>query len=164
MTLLRGASTGLFGVSLLAAHVYAQTVPFITTTSLPGGTAGAFYSQTLAATSGVSPYKNWTVVSGSLPPGLTLNAATGNISGTPTTAAGSPFSFSVTVQDNVNNTSPAQSLSIAIIAAATPIISGVIDTEDNSLPPLAPGSLASIYGTNLASTTANVDRKSTRLN
>jgi Putative Ig domain len=34
-----------------------------------------------------------------LPPGLTINATTGVISGTPTTATGSPFSVHVTVTD-----------------------------------------------------------------
>ena len=51
---------------------------------------------------------------GALPPGLTLNAASGVISGTPTTATGSPFGFSVTVSDSAKNTSAPQALSIAI--------------------------------------------------
>jgi uncharacterized repeat protein (TIGR03803 family) len=88
--------------------------PTITTTSLPNGEVGVAYSQTLAATGGTPPYSNWTVTSGSLPPGLTLTAATGVISGTPTTATGSPFSFSVTVGDSAGATSPPQALSIVI--------------------------------------------------
>jgi uncharacterized protein (TIGR03437 family) len=89
----------------------------ITTTTLPTGTLGLAYSQTLTATGGTPPYSNWTVTSGSLPPGLTLTAATGVISGTPTTATGSPFTFSVTVSDSANSTSPAKSLSIAVSTA-----------------------------------------------
>ncbi|MGA8730703.1 MAG: Ig domain-containing protein, partial [Terracidiphilus sp.] len=58
----------------------------ITTTSLPSGQVGTAYSATLAATGGTSPYA-WSLTSGTLPAGLTLNAATGAISGTPTAAA-----------------------------------------------------------------------------
>ena len=53
----------------------------ITTASLPTGEAGVKYSATLSATGGNSPYK-WSVVSGSLPPGLKLKS-TGVISGKP---------------------------------------------------------------------------------
>ena len=59
------------------------------------------------------------MAAGSLPPGLSLNATTGVIGGTPTSAAGSPYSFSVTVRDNSGTTSPAQSLSIAIAPGVT---------------------------------------------
>jgi uncharacterized protein (TIGR03437 family) len=139
-------------VTVLLGAVNAS--PTITTTSLPGGAVGIAYSQTLAASGGVPPYHNWTVVSGALPPGLTINTATGLIAMTPTSAAGSPFSFGVTVQDSENNTSPARSLSIAIAPAQTPVISGITNASSNALPPLAPGSLASLFGTNLASGTA----------
>ena len=55
----------------------------VTTTSLAGGTIGnAYTNQTLQATGGIAPY-TWTVTTGSLPAGLSLNASTGVISGTP---------------------------------------------------------------------------------
>jgi hypothetical protein len=60
----------------------APPAPTITTTSLPNGTRGVAYSQTVQATGGTLPYA-WSVVSGSLPNGLTLNSSTGVISGTP---------------------------------------------------------------------------------
>ncbi|MHC4714188.1 MAG: putative Ig domain-containing protein [Planctomycetota bacterium] len=56
----------------------------MTTASLADGQIGVAYSQTLGATGGVTPY-SWSIVSGSLPAGLSLNSSTGEISGTPTT-------------------------------------------------------------------------------
>src|SRR5579885_997489 len=53
----------------------------ITTTSLSAGTVGQSYSATLAATGGVPPY-SWSVFG--MPSGLSLNPATGAITGTPT--------------------------------------------------------------------------------
>ena len=64
----------------------APTAVVITTTSLPAGTVGDDYAATLSASGGTSPYK-WSLISGSLPSGLSLNAATGAISGTPASAA-----------------------------------------------------------------------------
>jgi len=55
----------------------------ITTTSLSDGTVNVAYSATLVASGGTSPY-TWSVVSGSLPDGLSLSTG-GAISGTPTT-------------------------------------------------------------------------------
>jgi len=65
----------------LSINVYIPLM--ITTTSLPSGVAGNSYSQTVTATGGTTPY-SWSVVSGSLPPGLSLNTSSGLISGTPT--------------------------------------------------------------------------------
>ena len=54
----------------------------IDTASLPTGTAGASYSQTLSASGGTAAY-SYVVLVGSLPPGLTLSES-GEISGTAT--------------------------------------------------------------------------------
>jgi len=108
--------------------------PTVATSSLPAGAAGVAYAQTLSATGGAAPYRNWVLSSGALPAWLTLDAGSGAIGGIPTSAAGSPFTFSVTVTDSVGNVSPAQNLSIVIgqPAALT------IDTS-SSLPDAAAG-------------------------
>ena len=68
----------------------------ITTTSLPSGTVGAPYACTPVATSsGVAPV-TFAVTAGSLPAGLTLNAATGEICGTPTQEGSRTFTISAT--------------------------------------------------------------------
>src|SRR6202171_697680 len=57
----------------------------ITTTTLPDGMVNTPYTVTRAASGGTSPY-TWSLTSGTLPAGLSLDAATGAISGTPTAA------------------------------------------------------------------------------
>jgi len=89
-----------------------KTTTQITTSSLPNGTVGVAYSQTLAATGGMAPY-TWALASGTLPAGLRLSYS-GVISGTPTTAGG-PTSITFQVTNNVG-TSATISLSITINA------------------------------------------------
>ncbi|MFP5263187.1 MAG: putative Ig domain-containing protein, partial [Blastocatellia bacterium] len=68
----------------------------ITTTSLPFGQAFQAYSAQVTATGGEPAY-SWSLSSGSLPAGLTLNPATGRVSGTPTVSG--TFNIIVTVRD-----------------------------------------------------------------
>jgi large repetitive protein len=68
----------------------------ITTTSLPQAEAGGAYAAAIVAVGGTPPYV-WSISTGSLAPGLTLNAASGQISGT-STAAGA-FRFTARVTD-----------------------------------------------------------------
>ena len=83
----------------------------ISTSTLPDGTVGAAYSQTLAVTGGTAPY---TFSATSLPAGLSLNTSTGVISGTPTTVGLTGFSVSVTDATSVIFTS---TLSINVVVA-----------------------------------------------
>jgi hypothetical protein len=83
----------------------------ITTNSLSGATAGTVYSQTVASTGGTAPL-TWSVSSGALPAGLSLNSTNGAIAGTPTTA-GSP-GFTIQVADSVGAaTTKALSITVA---------------------------------------------------
>ena len=109
----------------VAAPVVAPT---ITTASLPAGTVGTAYSQTLAATGGTQPY-SWTVSVGTLPVGLSLSTA-GVISGTPTTAAIS--NFTVRVAGGTANSTKALSITInpaaVAITTASPLPAGTVGT------------------------------------
>lgn len=69
----------------------------ITTPALSGGTVGTVYNATLAVAGGTGT-KTWSISSGTLPTGLSLNASTGVISGTPTAPGSS--TFTVRVQDS----------------------------------------------------------------
>jgi Putative Ig domain len=65
----------------------------ISTTSLTSGTVGVPYSGSITATGGVPPY-TWSIISGTLPAGLTLSSS-GFISGTPTTQETQTFTVQV---------------------------------------------------------------------
>jgi hypothetical protein len=66
----------------------------VVTTTLPGGVRGDPYSQPVSASGGFPPY-TWSIVAGSLPPGLTLSTL-GTVSGTPTTGGSYSATFRVT--------------------------------------------------------------------
>jgi hypothetical protein len=90
----------------------------ITTLSLPGGTKGVAYPSTqIVASGGITPY-TWSITSGALPGGLSLNSSSGVISGTPS-ATGTNV-FVVTVNDAAGSTASAQ-LSLTINAPGTPL-------------------------------------------
>jgi hypothetical protein len=106
---------GFFGeMSPSSSILVRQPAPplFITTGALSGGSLGSPFLQQLTATGGVPPY-SWTIVNGSLPPGLTLDPFSGLISGT-ASAAGA-FAFTMQVTDSKSTISQKQA-SISIIA------------------------------------------------
>jgi hypothetical protein len=96
--------------------------PTITTTSLAAGVEGTAYSQTVQATGGLTPY-TFSISVGSLPAGLSINAATGAITGTPTGPNGTA-NFTVQVADRSNPVQTGtKALSILINLPPAPTIS-----------------------------------------
>jgi parallel beta-helix repeat protein len=96
----------------------------ILTSTLPIGAVQSNYSATFVATGGVPPY-SWTQTGGQFPAGLTLNSATGSISGTPTNPG--TFAFTTNVRDSrASSVSNAFSLSVVkaptAVARAVPIV------------------------------------------
>ena len=90
------------------------TVAINSPPNLAPGNVGSTYSVQLSASGGTPPY-TWTL-SGSLPPGLALNASQGIISGTP--SATGTYGFTLTVTDNIG-ASASQSFSITINSPST---------------------------------------------
>lgn len=88
----------------------------ITTTTLPGGTVNSTYNATLQASGGATPI-SWSITTGSLPSGLSLNASTGVISGTPQTAATSNFTVQATDSTAPTAQTATQALSITVSVA-----------------------------------------------
>lgn len=93
---------------------------------LPDATAAVAYSQTIQASGGMPPYTY--VLAGTLPAGLTWNAATGTISGIPTqTSAGSAVTvmatdannFSASIGYNAHVSSPNLNILTSTLANAT---------------------------------------------
>jgi hypothetical protein len=71
------------------------TPPLKVTCPTSSATVGTYYNSTVGVTGGVPPYK-YSIAFGTLPAGLTLNASTGAITGTPTTAETGAFKIEVT--------------------------------------------------------------------
>jgi sugar lactone lactonase YvrE len=97
------ASNGVNPIATQSFTLTVQNAPTAITlspSSLPAGTVGSRYSQTLTASGGTAPY-TYSVTSGALPSGLTLTLA-GVLSGTPT--AGGSFSFTIQAKDKNGNT------------------------------------------------------------
>jgi hypothetical protein len=69
----------------------------ITTMSMPDGEVETVYNVSLLASGGTSPY-TWSIARGNLPDGLTVDAVSGVISGTPTKKGN--YNFTVQVSDN----------------------------------------------------------------
>jgi hypothetical protein len=102
-------------LSLYAVNdAFAATKPTIGITGLPSGTVGIAYNYRITA-AGTTPI-TWSIISGSLPPGLTLDSNTGTVSGTPMTA--STYSFTIRATNSAGTDS--RSLSISIIYVSIP--------------------------------------------
>ncbi|TMA22053.1 MAG: hypothetical protein E6J87_26825, partial [Deltaproteobacteria bacterium] len=85
-----GVAAGIAAL-LCAAAGTARALPLVVTTgSLPDGTVGVAYADSIVAADGVRPW-TWTIAEGALPAGLSLDANTGAVSGTPGVTGTSGF-------------------------------------------------------------------------
>ncbi|MBI1762436.1 MAG: putative Ig domain-containing protein, partial [Acidobacteria bacterium] len=107
----RLTASGFGGCTGFRDYTLVATCPTITLTpaSLPGGTVGTAYSQAVSASPAGS--YSYAVSSGALPTGLTLNASTGAITGTPTTNGS--FTFTIRASAGACNGSSSYSVTIA---------------------------------------------------
>lgn len=119
-----------YTLSVPKSIVVSTTIPTLTVVSgnPPAGTVGVAYSSTLLATGGTSPY-TWSVLSGTLPGGLSLSASSGVISGTPTAAGTSTFTAQVT---DASGAKASASFSITVTAAA-PVLTLTVSSLPNGV-------------------------------
>jgi subtilisin len=87
-------ANGCMGTQAYSLVINCPTVT-LSPTTLPGGTVGAAYNQTISASPAGGNY-SFAVTAGALPAGLSLNAATGALTGTPTTAGTANFTITAT--------------------------------------------------------------------
>ena len=89
---------GLGEVATQGYSILIKNDVIITTSTLPYGVVSKAYPQQTLAVVGGSPPYTWSVAGGNLPIGLSLDPATGQITGTPSLAG--TFDFDLLVQDS----------------------------------------------------------------
>ena len=105
-----GYLPGLLGNTVtMPEHLRIEGMVYILTESLPDGKVGELYSATLTA-DGDTPI-TWSMQNGKLPDGLSLDATSGTISGTPTKDG--VFDFEVKATNSVGDNTAALSITIA---------------------------------------------------
>ncbi|HYP08848.1 MAG TPA: putative Ig domain-containing protein [Bryobacteraceae bacterium] len=114
--------------SLQIAIAAAPTPPTVVTTSLPNATVGVEFAQTLSATGGRAPY-SWSVASGAIPPGLSLDPA-GRLAGVPSNAGSYSFTIRVTDADSRTGERPfTMSVAPALSISSCPTGTGLVGTN-----------------------------------
>ncbi|MFO0799159.1 MAG: Ig-like domain-containing protein [Gemmataceae bacterium] len=102
---------------------YTLVVPLVLSPAgLPNGTQGVAYSQTVTVAGGVAPYL-FSVSTGALPDGLTLDANSGAITGMPSVA--NTFNFTVTA---TNGAGRAGSRAYSVVVAPSASVSSIVRT------------------------------------
>lgn len=100
-------------------------VRFTTSSPLPNATKDSAYNQSVACTGGTAPY-TYAVIFSTLPTGLSINASSGAITGTPTVAGSSTFTAQCTDQAAVSGT---KQFTLLVVDTSQPTI-----TDTSPLP------------------------------
>jgi hypothetical protein len=128
-----------------ALTIVVYALPAVSTATLPAGTTGTAYNQTLAATGGKATLV-WT--STALPTGLTMTNA-GVISGTPTTAGTTSVTFTVT---DANNKVGTKAISMTVAVPAISVLNAWASlpavTATTTTGTISAGSVTASAGTN----------------
>lgn len=122
-----------FALTIAAAPITIDLTSSVATIDEPFGAA-------ISVTGGAQPY-SWSLIRGQLPPGLSLAAATGTISGTPTTLG--DYHFTVQVSDTAG-TIAVKDLVLTILPPL-PILSAIRNSASYG-PTLAQGAMVVIFG------------------
>ena len=111
-------STGGTAATATRAYSLVVAVPTLTLSpaTLPIGQQQQAYAATFVAAGGIAPYQ-YALASGSLPPGLALNA-TGTLGGIPT--ANGTYTFSITATDSTGGTPATVTRSFTVIISLRP--------------------------------------------
>ena len=125
------------GTRVLTLSVTAPAITITTNTTLPPGTEGVPYTQTLSSANGTAPVR-WSST-GALPPGLTLEP-TGILRGTPT--ARGAYTLAIQATDSANATASA-TFNLTVQAATLAI---------TTISPLFSGAAGSTYSQTFAGT------------
>lgn len=110
-----------------ALTISAPAVSIATAATLPVAVEGVAYNQALQVGTGAAPYR-WSAGAGA-PPGISINASTGVLSGVPTTRGA--YSFSVQLTDNTG-ASAAKTFNLTVqappltITTVSPLFAGVV--------------------------------------
>jgi hypothetical protein len=132
----------------LSITVNLASAPTISPSTLPNGNVGTPYYQTLTVNGGLGPTYTWSVVSGTLPAGLSLagSNSTATISGIPTTVQ-SNVTFAIQVTDSsIPPQSPTQNYTVSI-GAALPLAITTTSLPQATLNSLYSGTISAQGGT-----------------
>ncbi len=127
-------NTATAALSITIGAVTTGTLSITTTSPITPGVINVAYTNTLQATGGTGPY-SWSITPASLPPGLTIAASTGVLSGTPTLLGTYPMSVTVT-----DSASPQHS-----VTATITIVIGSSTLSITTATPLPSGSVGVVY-------------------
>ena len=134
--------------ALEVSAISGQTQPYVLPSTLPVGSVGTAYTATITVVGGNPTTRQFSITSGVLPPGLTLNAATGTISGTIASSSGSLYQPAITATDTASGlSSQPRTFTIAVSGSSSLVsISNLVNSASLAGGPVAPGELITILG------------------